>query len=320
MKTPVPAPLLVALLFVSSAPAAPVTAPVVHKAGTVTASAPADGAVTPQVGRALPIKTALKIGPASEIAFDPFPGGTVLVTEKSETTIEQMEFDRDGDRVRKRAATLRLDVGRLFYAVEKFKPDVTKLKVITPGRVVAVRAKVTKPGGADLAGIVETVSKSVLVTVLSGSAEVSGPDGKSVVVDEGSVLTTAPAGTRLVNLLTGKTTMFDALGNVTETRTASADELLAGRAGFQTALGIAQQAIATASLGGETIAAISQTLIQLNRALTADGLDALTAIANGSTTVTGKSVQAPTYSSLGMDGAQTANPANISGVVRSGER
>ena len=295
-------------------------APVVHKVGVVTASAPADGAVTPQVGRALPTKTALKIGPASEIAFDPFPGSTVLVTEKSETTIEQMEFERDSERVRKRAATLRLDAGRLFYTVEKFKPDVTKLAFTTPNRVVAVQAKVTKPNGVGLAGMVEVVGQSVLVTVLSGSAEVSSPDGKSIVVDEGSVLTAAPTGTRLVNLVTGRTTMFDTLGNVVETRTTSAAELLAGRADFQIAFGIAEQAIATASLDGETIAAMSQMLVQLNHALAADGLGALTMDAADSTTTAGKSVQAPIYSPTGMDGAQTVNPANISGVVRSGER
>ena len=112
--------------------------------------------------------------------------------------------------------------------------------------------------------------------------------------------------------------MFDALGNVTETRTTSGSELLAGRADFQVALGIAQQAIAAASLDGETVAAISQTVNQLNRVLAADGLDAL--IAAGSNTPAGKTVQALTYAPFGMDGAQTANPANISGVVRSGER
>ena len=320
MKTPVLTGLLVSLISISSALAGPVMAPVVHKTGTVTASAPADGAATPQVGHALPMKTSLKIGAASEIAFDPFPGSTVLVTEKSEASIEQMEFDRDGERVRKRAATLRLDAGRLFYSVEKFKPDVTQFKVITPDRVVAARAKVTKPGGADLAGMVEIAGNSLRVTVLTGSAEVSSADGKSVVVDEGSLLTAAPAGARLVNLVTGKETIFDVLGNVTETRTASADELLAGRAGFQTALGVAEQAIATASLSGGMIAAISQTLVQLNRALAADGLDALTTVAVGSTTTAAKSGQAPLYAPFGMDGAQTVNPANISGVVRSGER
>lgn len=291
-------------------------APVTHKVGTVTAV----GAETPKVGSALPMKTSLKISPASEIAFNPFPGGMVLVTERSETTIEKMEFERDGESVRTRAATLRLDAGRLFYSVEKFKPEITKLKVITPNRVMSVRAKVAKPGGVDLAGVVEIAGKSVLVTVLSGSAEVSGADAKSIVVDEGSVLTASSGGARLVNLLAGTTTMFDAAGNIAETRTASAAELLAGRADFQVALGITQQAMAAASLSGEMIAAISQTLSQLNRALAADSLGALTLASSGSNATAGGSLPASLYSPLGLNGAQTANPANISGVVRSGER
>lgn len=295
-------------------------APVVHKAGTVTASAPGDGAINPQVGRAMPLKTSLKIAAGGEIAFAPFPGGTVLVTGNSEAAIEQMEFGRDGERVSKRAATLRLDAGRLFYTIEKFKPDATKFEVNTPDRVVAVRAKVTKPGGVDLAGMVEIVGKSVLVSVLSGSAEVTSPDGKSISVDAGSILTDAPAGARLVNLTTGKETTFDALGNMVETRTASAAELRAARAGFQIALEVAEQAISAASLGSGMLAAISRTLTDVNSALAANGLDALTTTAVGSTTAVGRGAQASGYTPLGLNGAQIVNPANVSGVVRSGER
>jgi hypothetical protein len=320
MKTHILNSLWFSLFSLSSALAGPIMAPVVHKTGTVTATAPGGGVVTSQVGHALPEKSSLKTDPGSEIAFDPFPGAAVLVTEKSETTIERMEFARDGERVSKRAATLRLDAGRLFYSIEKFKPEITKFEVTTPGRVVAVRAKVMKPGGVDLAGMVEIVGKSLIVTVLSGSAEVSGQGAGSITVNAGSVFTDASAGARLVNLVSGNVILFDASGNVLETRAATASELLAGRSDFQTAMAVAEQAIATASLGGDVTAAITQTLVKVNSELALNGLEALTTTAVGTSGTSSRSAGGSVYPSLGMDGGQTANPANISGVVRSGER
>jgi hypothetical protein len=332
MKTPILHSLWFTLFSLSSALAGPIMASVVHKTGTVTATAPGAGAVTSQAGHALPEKSSLKTEPGSEIALNPFPGASVLITEKSETTLEQMEFVRDGEHVSKRAATLRLDAGRLFYSIEKFKPEVTKFQVTTPGRVVAVRANVIKPGGVDLAGMVEIVGKSLVVTVLSGSAavsrqgsgsittEVSGQSSSSVTVNGGSVFSDAPEGARLVNLTSGQVTLFDALGNALETRAATASELLAGRSDFQTAVTVAEQAIATVSLGGDITAAITQTLVKVNSNLALNGLEAMTTVAVGASETSSTSASRSGYPSLGMDGGQTANPANTSGVVRSGER
>ena len=316
MKTHVLTSLSFAVLSFSSALASPLTAPVVHKIGPVNASC-SGGVVPAEVGRGLPEKSGLKIGPAAEVAFDPFPGSSVLVTEKSDASIQRIEFERQGEHVRKRAATLGLDAGRLFYSIEKFKPAVTQFQVITPGRIVSVRAKVTKPNGVDSAGMVEIVDKSLLVTVLSGSAEVSGQGG-TITVGEGCVLTAGPAGAGLLNLIDGQVTMFDASGGVVETRAANPQEILAGRSNFQVALSVAEQAIATASLGADVTAAIGSTVAQINRDLTANGLAALTLTAAGAAAP--QTAGFEVYSGLGMPAAQTVNPANITGVVRSGER
>ena len=85
------------------------------------------------------------------------------------------------------------------------------------------------------------------------------------------------------------------------------------------ALGVAQQAISVAALDVGMFAAITRTLGQVNGYLAANGLQILTTTAVGATTANA-GFGGSTYRLPGMDGAQTANPANTSGVVRSGER
>ena len=292
-------------------------APVVHTVGSVMATAPGSGPINSKVGGALPDKTSLKIAAGSEIAFDPYPGGLVLVTEKTDTTIDSLEFVRSGEQVQKRAATMRLDAGRLFFAIAKFKTNVTKFVVTTPDRAVAARAKPEKPAGVDVAGMVEVRGKSLLITVLSGAADLSGPGKGLMEINAGSMFSSDGATSRLLDMVSGKISFFDAAGDLVESRAANAAELLAGRTNFQSALGIAQQAISVGSLDGGMIAAITRTLVQVNSSLASNGLDALTATAVGAAK---SGFGGATYQLPGMDGAQTVNPANISGVVRSGER
>lgn len=305
-------------LFPGLLPAAfssPIMAPVLYKKGGVAATAPGGSITLSAKGGALPEKTSVQTSPGGTITFLAYPGGAVKLDEGTNSTIQHLEVVRAGEHIQRRAALMRLDAGRLFYSILKFQNKVTQFQVTTPDRVVAVREKKPKPGGTDVAGMVEIKDKKTYATILAGSASIASAGGQSITVDAGSLYSSDGTHITVLNLITGNFSTYDESGNLLDSRNATGPELLAGRTDFQVALGVAEVAIEEAGLDPSIATAISHTINQINTYLASNGIQSISTTAIGSAPTTHSGVQLP-----GMNNAGTANPANISGVVRSGER
>lgn len=305
-------------LFPGLLPAAfssPLTAPVLNKKGSVAATAPGGGIKLSEKGGFLPERTSIQTSPNSSLTYLAYPGGAVKLDEKTNSTLQHIEVVRDGDHIQRRAALMRLDAGRLFYTILKFQNKATQFQVTTPDRVVAVREKKPKPEGTDVAGMVEVKDKQTYATILSGSASISGTGGNPITVNAGSFYASDGTHITVLNLITGNFTTYDESGNVLNSRIATNAELLAGRTDFQSALGVAEEAVAEAGLDSSIGTAIAQTINQINRYLAFNGDPAISTTAVGSTQ---SSHPGPLL--LGMNNGGSANPANTSGVIRSNER
>jgi hypothetical protein len=305
-------------LFPGLLPAAfssPIMAPVLYKKGGVTATAPGGSITLSDKGGELPEKTAVQTSPGGVITFMAYPGGAVKLDESTNSSIQHLEVLRANGHIQRRAALMRLDAGRLFYSILKFQNKATQFQVTTPDRVVAVREKKPKPGGTDVAGMVDIKDKKTYATILAGSASISSAGGQAITVDAGSLYSSDGAHITVLNLITGNFSTYDESGNLLDSRNATGPELLAGRTDFQFALGVAEVAIEEAGLDPSMATAISHTISQINTYLASNNIPSLSTEGIGSAPTNRLGSVLPS-----MNNASTANPANVSGVVRSGER
>jgi hypothetical protein len=305
---------------VSPAFSAPIMATVVQRKGSIAAAGANGHSLSTEIGKNLPEHTAVNVSAGGELGFIPFPSGFVLLGSQSGTSsaIEQLQLIRSGDRVQSRQATIRLDSGRLLFGVEQFDPQITSLEVATP-HGTASAAEATEKHGKNVAGVVEVLEDALKMTALGGACAFHGGEHGTIQLSAGSVLHKSSERLEVLNLLTGKVIAHGADGKVQHERAATADELQSGRETFQAAVGIVEQAISAGSLAASFTAAISGTVTEVNQALASAGIPAIDQTAVGAT-VSEPPRSASLFSGAPAPGGTSANPANVSGLVRSNER
>ena len=276
-------PLAVVALLACLRPAVfaePVLARVVERSGSVEG---AGGAVKP--GATLPLNAALATQSGSRITFHGFPGSVISLGADTQAAINHIRIDRNGSvPALVRNASLKLDEGILFFAIDKVNWDTTTFEVVTPtGRVAARRPKA--PATASV-GVVEVRKGKLRVCATAGSLAFKLPNGRSIALNSGSVLIGAGGSLEVVDVSSGEIVSYDGSGSPLGTRRASDGELAAAKETFSSSSSYASLLTASGAIGASPGNATLQALPALP----------------------------------GAPNAGAANPANVAGGVRSPER
>lgn len=315
MKNILPVSLALLGALTLDATAEPVLARILETSGSIHATH-AGGAV--QVGATLPAGASVTTGPASTITFNAFPGSMVSLDAKTRATVVSMEVSRAANMV-SREATFKLDAGLLFFAVEKVNWDATRFAVLTPdGKVTAERPESPKTATA---GIVEVKDGKFRVVALAGRLAFAGPQGTNITLAHGSVASRSGGeGFQVVDLTTGQTTVYNSSGVVAETRVATTDEVASASEAFSDGTVVMEALIAKGAISQELASAARETLISVNQKLAEIGAktigdDRVGALPKGSDHALSALSSRATVEGFSRESA--ANPANVSGGVRS---
>lgn len=90
-------------------------------------------------GQQLPTGSKVRTGPKSTALITVTPGVAMNVAENTSVILTGMEFDQEGEKVKKRRANIKLSEGTISTLIDRSTPEATDFKVTTPQGTVAAR-------------------------------------------------------------------------------------------------------------------------------------------------------------------------------------
>jgi hypothetical protein len=128
------------LMVLSSIQAAKVDGTAKSVSGKVEFTAPGSTQFSPlKVGQILPVGSVIKTAADGVAIIVTVPGAAVRIGPDSTLAITEMDFEKTGEKITKRKATLDLKSGTLSALIEHNTPDATDFKIKTPQGIAAAR-------------------------------------------------------------------------------------------------------------------------------------------------------------------------------------